>query len=73
MEQCKVLGQRCKSEHDNWQSNIWTFKRSMKPTYLSYLLELLQADQYKGVSENIDIAKGKYHMPKSWDEFLKRR
>jgi hypothetical protein len=45
----------------------------MKPTYLSYLLELLQADQYKGVSENIDIAKGKYHMPKSWDEFLKRR
>jgi hypothetical protein len=45
----------------------------MKTSYLSYLIELLQADKWKGVSPNIDIAKGRYKMPKTWTEFLKRR
>ena len=45
----------------------------MKTSYLSYLIELLQTDEWKGKSHNIDIAKGKYRIPKSWTEFLKRR
>lgn len=45
----------------------------MKTSYLSYLIELLQADEWRGVSRNIDIAKGKYQIPKTWTEFLKRR
>jgi len=45
----------------------------MKKTYLSYLIELLQADDWKGESEYIDIAKGKNKIPKNWSEFLKRR
>lgn len=45
----------------------------MKKTYLSYLIELLQADEWRGVSKNVDIAKGKYQIPKTWTEFLKRR
>jgi hypothetical protein len=45
----------------------------MKTSYLSYLIELLQSDDWKGVSHNIDIAKGKYRMPQTWTEFLKRR
>lgn len=45
----------------------------MKNSYLSYLIELLQADDWKGVSKNIDIAKGKYKIPKNWTEFLKSR
>ena len=45
----------------------------MKKSYLGYLIELLQADRWKGVSHNIDIAKGKYKIPKTWTELLKRR
>ena len=45
----------------------------MKTSYLGYLIELLQADRWKGVSYNIDIAKGKYKIPKTWTELLKRR
>ena len=45
----------------------------MKPSYLSYLIELLQLDGWRKQSEAIDIAKGKYAIPKTWDEFLKRR
>ncbi len=45
----------------------------MKTSYLSYLIELLQADRWKGVSHNVDIAKGKYEMPTTWTDFLKRR
>ena len=45
----------------------------MKTSYLGYLIELLQSDEWKGVSDNIDIAKGKYKIPKTWTELLKRR
>ena len=45
----------------------------MKPSYLSYLIELLQLAEWRKQSEAIDIAKGKYAIPKTWDEFLKRR
>ena len=45
----------------------------MKPTYLSYLIELLQANEYRNAPETIEIAKGKYAIPKTWQEFLKRR
>jgi len=45
----------------------------MKKSYLSYLIELLQADDWRGESENIDIAKGKCKIPNNWSEFLKRR
>ena len=45
----------------------------MKQGYLSYLIELLQVDYWRNESEAIDIAKGKYAIPKTWDEFLKRR
>ena len=30
------------------------------------LLELLTAKEYFGVSENIEIAKGKYSLPNGW-------
>ena len=45
----------------------------MKKSYLSYLIELLQADDWKGESEHIDIAKGKYKIPKNWNDFIKGR
>ena len=45
----------------------------MKPTYIGYLIELLQADEYRKVSDTIDIAKGKYAIPRTWKEFLNRR
>jgi hypothetical protein len=45
----------------------------MKPSYLGYLIELLQVDDWRKQSEAIDIAKGKYAIPKTWDEFLKIR
>lgn len=45
----------------------------MKPSYLGYLIELLQLDEWRNESEAIEIAKGKHAIPKTWDEFLKRR
>jgi hypothetical protein len=45
----------------------------MKTSYLSYLIELLQLQEWRNESEAIDIAKGKYAIPKTWNEFLKRR
>ena len=45
----------------------------MKPTYLGYLIELLQASEYRKVSNAIDIAKGKNAIPRTWKEFLNRR
>jgi hypothetical protein len=45
----------------------------MKTSYLSYLIELLQANDWRGVSKNVDIAKGKYQLPTSWTEYFKRR
>lgn len=45
----------------------------MKNTYISYLIELLQADKWENVSHEVEIAKGKYKIPKGWNEFIKRR
>tara|TARA_R110000824_G_scaffold373973_1_gene564429 strand:+ start:235 stop:372 length:138 start_codon:yes stop_codon:yes gene_type:complete len=45
----------------------------MKNNYLSYLIELLQSDEWKGVSDSVEIAKGKYKIPESWTEFIKSR
>tara|TARA_R100001460_G_scaffold59716_1_gene99643 strand:- start:3256 stop:3393 length:138 start_codon:yes stop_codon:yes gene_type:complete len=45
----------------------------MKNSYLSYLIELLQSDEWKDVSHDVEIAKGKYKIPQTWNEFLKRR
>lgn len=36
---------------------------------ISLILDLLKMDDYKGVSENIDIAKGKYKYPEDKKEF----
>ena len=36
------------------------------------VLKLLNIDEFYGVSENIEIAKGKYKMPESWKEGFKQ-
>ena len=33
---------------------------------IKQILELLAIDNWYGVSENIDIAKGKYELPRTW-------
>lgn len=35
------------------------------------IIDLLNASEYYGVSENIDIAKGKYALPFTWKEGIK--
>ena len=43
---------------------------------IKVLLDLLSISQYYGVSENIDIAKGKYQLPRTFKqvwENVKRR
>jgi len=35
-------------------------------TYLANIIELLQSDDFYGVSESIEIAKGKYERPYTW-------
>lgn len=34
------------------------------------ILDLLNANQFYGVSENIEIAKGKYELPNGWKDSL---
>ncbi len=36
------------------------------------LFKLLRIDEFKGVSENIDIAKGKYKLPETIKEGIKQ-
>jgi len=43
----------------------------MTKGFISYLVEVLQADNHIGISENVEIAKGKYHLPTSWEEGIK--
>jgi len=43
----------------------------MRQGYLSYLIELLNADEWIGKGECIDIAKGKYHIPSNWQDTKK--
>jgi hypothetical protein len=45
----------------------------MKPSYLSYVIDLLQSSDWMDVSENVDIAKGKYKVPSTWKEFISSR
>ena len=43
----------------------------MKTSNLGYLIELLQLDDWIGEGKHIDIAKGKYKLPKTWNEYIK--
>ena len=43
----------------------------MKQGYLSYLIELLNAQEWAGQGENIEIAKGKHKLPESWKEYIR--
>lgn len=36
------------------------------------IIDLLNRKEYYGVSKHIDIAKGKYAIPYSWDSALKQ-
>lgn len=40
----------------------------MEKGFLGYLLKLLQIVSYRVPSDDIQIAKGKYHLPSSWKE-----
>lgn len=40
----------------------------MKNTYVSYLLELLRTSRYRGAAEEIQVAMGKYYLPKNLSE-----
>ena len=40
------------------------------------IIELLNTDEYNGVSERVDIAKGKYQIPTTWKDtwkYIKRK
>jgi hypothetical protein len=43
----------------------------MKQTYLGYLIELLNANDWIGYGENIEIAKGKNKLPEGWNEYIR--
>jgi len=40
----------------------------MTKGFISYLIEVLQEGDHLCISENVEIAKGKYHLPTSWEE-----
>lgn len=40
----------------------------MNQSYLNIILQLLAMDNWYNVSENVDIAKGKYKYPKTFKE-----
>ena len=39
---------------------------------IKHLIDLLNTNDYYGVSKNIDIAKGKYAVPYSWKDAIKQ-
>jgi hypothetical protein len=43
----------------------------MKPTYLSYLIEILNSDEWLGAGDCVEIAKGKNKLPEGWNEYIK--
>ena len=43
----------------------------MKKGFISYLVDVLQSEDWVGVSENVEIAKGKYALPRNWIEGVK--
>lgn len=38
---------------------------------INNIIELLNTSKFYGVSENIDIAKGKYEIPSTWSDTFK--
>lgn len=43
---------------------------------IKHIIDLLQTNQFYGVSENVNIAKGKYAIPYTWKDLgnnIKRR
>ena len=58
-------------KYDHRQSIIRTPQRSMKQSYLSYLIEILNSDEWLGVGDCIEIAKGKNKLPEGWNEYIK--
>jgi hypothetical protein len=43
----------------------------MTKGYIGYLVDLLQSEDWIGVSDNVEIAKGKYHIPSNWQDTKK--
>ena len=43
----------------------------MKTGYLSYLIEILNSDEWIGAGDCIEIAKGKNKLPEGWNEYIK--
>jgi len=43
----------------------------MKPSDLSYLIELLNSDEWLGAGECVEIAKDKHKLPESWNEYIR--
>lgn len=39
---------------------------------LDIIFKILEVDEFMGVSENIEIAKGKYELPTNWKDSKKR-
>lgn len=39
---------------------------------INNIVDLLNTNEFDGVSENIDIAKGKYALPTSWKDAFKK-
>lgn len=38
---------------------------------IKVIIEMLNEDEYCGISENVDIAKGKYQIPVTWKDTWK--
>ena len=43
----------------------------MKESYLSYLIEILNSEEWFGAGGCIEIAKGKNKLPEGWKEYIK--
>jgi hypothetical protein len=43
----------------------------MKKGFVSYLIDVLHSEDWIGVSENVEIAKGKHHLPSNWQDTKK--
>jgi hypothetical protein len=71
LEQRQVHRKQREPQYDHRQSNIRTPQRSMKQGYLSYLIELLNSDEWVGAGECVEIAKGKHKLPEGWKEYIR--
>jgi hypothetical protein len=43
----------------------------MKASYLSYLIEILNSEEWFGAGDCVEIAKGKNKLPEGWKEYIK--